>query len=100
MRIILVCNAAMSTGILKMCMEKELERRALEGSVEAVPLTEMDHYLETADIIFLGPQIRFLIEDIKRKAPEKIVDVISQKDFGTMNAKIILENAMSKIYKE
>ena len=41
MKILLVCNAGMSTGIMKMKLEQEAKARGLEASVDATPMVEL-----------------------------------------------------------
>ena len=48
MKILLVCNAGMSTGIMKMKLEQEAKARGLEASVDAIPMVELgDNLKET-----------------------------------------------------
>ena len=68
MKILLVCNAGMSTGIMKMKLEQEAKARGLEASVDATPMVELGDNLEETSIILLGPQIRFALDDIKNQA--------------------------------
>ena len=68
MKILLVCNAGMSTGIMKMKLEQEAKARGLEASVDATPMVELGDNLEETSIILLGPQIRLALDDIKKQA--------------------------------
>ncbi|MDD3139889.1 MAG: PTS sugar transporter subunit IIB [Lachnospiraceae bacterium] len=99
MNILLVCNAGMSTGIMKMRLETELKNKAIEGKVLAVPLVEIDDLLEDCDVILLGPQIRFAIDDVCKKAGDKLTMVISPQDFGSMNAGKVLTDILKKTDK-
>ena len=91
MKILLVCNAGMSTGIMKMKLEQEAKARGLEASVDATPNGE-----ETS-IILLGPQIRFALDDIKKQAEGIPVMAIAAQDFGMMNAKKVLDEALKEL---
>lgn len=91
MNIVLVCNAGMSTGIMKMKLEEQLKNRDMPGKVEAVPMTELDDHLEGTDIVLLGPQIRFALNQITQKAAPRPVLAISPQDFGMMNAAHVME---------
>lgn len=71
---------------MKMRLEDELKRRNLEGNVNAVPLVEIDDYLDTAEVFLLGPQIRFAKDDVAAKVGDKLTMVIPPQDFGAMNA--------------
>lgn len=68
MKILLVCNAGMSTGIMKMKLEQEAKTRGLDASVDAIPMVELGDNLEGTSVILLGPQIRFALDDIKKQA--------------------------------
>lgn len=91
MKIILVCNAGMSTGIMKMKLEEEAAKRGLEALVYAVPIVELEENLDGADAVLLGPQIRFALEDIKKRSGEIPVMAIAPQDFGMMNAPRVMD---------
>lgn len=97
MNILLVCNAGMSTGIMRMRLEDESKKLGIDASVSAVPLVEIDDYIDSADVILLGPQIRFAVDDVRQKAGDKLTMVISPQDFGMMNASKVMDDILSKI---
>lgn len=97
MNILLVCNAGMSTGIMKMKLEQEAKARGMEASVMAVPMVELGDYLEDTNVILLGPQIRFAADDIRNQANGIPVIVIAPQDFGTMNAKKVLDEVLKEL---
>lgn len=97
MEILLVCNAGMSTGIMKLRLEKELEKRNLGGSVKAVALVEIDDYIKDAEVILLGPQIRFALKDITAKADGKLTMLIAPQDFGAMNATKVMDDILKQL---
>lgn len=94
MKIVLVCNAGMSTGIMKMKLEEEAAKRGLEASVDAVPMVELEDNMEGTDAILLGPQIRFALEDIRKKSGGIPVMAIAPQDFGMMNAPRVMEQLL------
>lgn len=85
MKIVLACNAGMSTSILKMKLEEEMKKDGLKPNVIAVPVSEIDDYLEDASVVLLGPQIRFLLKEVKSKTNVPVI-TIDIRDYGTMNA--------------
>ena len=97
MKILLVCNAGMSTGIMKMKLEQEAKARGLEASVDATPMVELGDNLEETSIILLGPQIRFALDDIKKQSEGIPVMAIAAQDFGMMNAKKVLDEALKEL---
>ena len=98
MKIILACNAAMSTSMMKMRLQQETAARGIESEVTAVPVSELDDYIEDVDVILLGPQIRYAEKDVRSKYGDVApIIVMDMKDYGSMNAKGVLDNALKQI---
>ncbi|MFQ9514445.1 MAG: PTS sugar transporter subunit IIB [Eubacterium sp.] len=97
MNILLVCNAGMSTGIMKMKLEQEAKNRGIDAKVNAVPMVEIGDYLEGTNAILLGPQIRFALDDIKKMSPDIPVMAIAPQDFGMMNAPKVLDEVLKEL---
>ena len=84
MKVMLVCNAGMSTGILA----KKIEE-ASEGKLECRAYGEaeyLDHLDEGYELILIGPQIRHLKGQI-----EESVDTIASQYYGIMNGKAFFQ---------
>ena len=99
MNILLVCAAGMSTSLLVNRMNDAAKAKGIELNIEAHPVGSIDSYGEQADVILLGPQVRFQKAAIEkmaagRKAGAIPVDVIDMRDYGTMNGKAVFETAM------
>lgn len=86
MKILLVCNEGMSTGIMQLKLNDEIQKDKIEAEVEAVPMSSLTEYLGEVNAILLGPQIRFAYNDIKKMAEGIPVLVIETHDFGMMRA--------------
>lgn len=99
MKLLLVCNAGMSTGILQMKLEEVAKEKNIDAVVEAVPMGELSEYSDDADVILLGPQIRFALDDVKKTMPDKPVIVINVQDFGMMRADRIFDQVMELLPK-
>lgn len=95
-KIMLVCNAGMSTSLLVQKMQNEAWTRGLDVEIEARPMAEAMEALDTADVLLLGPQIGYARSDFE-KATDKPVDVIAMVDYGRMNAPKILDDALAKL---
>lgn len=100
MKILLICNAGMSTGILQMKLEEETVKLNLDADVLAIPMSEIDDHLNGTDAVLLGPQIRFAKSDIEKMFPETVpVMVIAAQDFGVMNANKIMNQLLELMKK-
>ena len=91
MKIVLLCNMGMSTGIMVKKLEEEAKVRGLDAEVKAYPMVELDDHLDGTDVILLGPQIRFALDDITKQADGIPVLAIAPQDFGMMNAKKVMD---------
>ncbi|GEK91998.1 PTS sugar transporter subunit IIB [Alkalibacterium kapii] len=93
--ILLVCSAGMSTSMLVKKMQEAAEKRDLEAKVWAVGDSESHEESKKADIILLGPQVKYLESKMKdRVNNEKPVSVIDMRVYGTMNGEKALDNAL------
>ena len=95
-KILLCCNAGMSTSLLVQKMQAEVSNRGLDVEVEARPMKEALDHMDDADIVLLGPQIGYAKADYE-KATDKPVEVIPMVDYGRMNAAGIIDMALAKI---
>jgi PTS system cellobiose-specific IIB component len=100
-KILLVCSAGLSTRVLVNKMEKCARKQKLKVKIWAVSTDVMDSNMAEADIVLLGPQIRFQLPQMQEKG--KIygipVEVIPSVDYGLGNGEKILEFAMELLKK-
>ena len=97
-KILLVCNAGMSTSMLVKKMQDAAAEAGIEAEISALPITEATDKMTDYDILLLGPQIRFQKDNLSKQADGKIpVEAIDMQAYGTMNGKAVLDFALSKI---
>jgi cellobiose PTS system EIIB component len=101
MNILLCCSAGMSTSLLVNKMEKAALEEGLDLKIQAVATTEVRNRIDEVDVILLGPQVRYLLNDIKKIGDEKgvPVDTINPLHYGTCNGKEVLRTALQLISK-
>ncbi|MDF9824632.1 PTS system cellobiose-specific IIB component [Breznakia sp. PF5-3] len=96
--ILLVCSAGMSTSALVKKMQEAAEEKGIEANIWAVGDAESENHIGKADVICLGPQVRYLESKMKERVNnEKPVMVIDMASYGTMNGAKVLEEALSLI---
>ena len=95
--ILLVCTAGMSTSMLVNKMKKAAEESGIEANIEAKSLAEAKKQIAEADIVLLGPQIRYELKNVQKIAGDTPVEAIDMMDYGMMNGKKVLEHALEVI---
>lgn len=98
-KIVLMCAAGMSTSMLVKKMQEAAKEMNYECSITAYPTSEAAKEGSNADIILLGPQVRFALNKVKEQCPGVIVEAIDMRMYGRMDGKGVLEFAMAKIGK-
>ena len=91
---LLVCAAGMSTSLLVNRMKEAAETKEIEFQIEAHPVGQIEKYGEAADVILLGPQVRYELKNVKKMFLDKPVEIINMQDYGTMNGAKVLETAL------
>lgn len=97
--ILLVCSAGMSTSMMVKKMQEAAEKKGIEANIWAVGDAESATNAPKADVIMLGPQVRFLQSKMKATAGDKPVAVIDMAAYGMMNGEKVFDQALSLIGK-
>ena len=95
--ILLVCSAGMSTSMLVKKMEQEAEKRGIEARIWAVADAKAAENVGEADVMLLGPQVRFMLDKMRDIAGDTPVDVIDMCVYGAMNGAAALDQALALI---
>lgn len=94
-RILLVCVGGMSSTLLVNKMEKDAKKRDIDCKILAVGEGNIKSELGNFDILLLGPQLRFMFDDVKSivgdKAPVAIIDMVN---YGTCNGHAVLNTVL------
>lgn len=93
-KIVLLCSAGMSTSLLVNKMREYAKSINKEIEIDAYPISEASEQAADADVILLGPQVRFQQADITAQFPDKKVSVIDMRDYGLMDGKKVLETTL------
>lgn len=97
MNILLCCSGGMSTSMLVNKMRAAAKETGVDVVIEATSKADVETFKGKVDVVLLGPQIRFAVEEVKQALGGNIpVDVIDTIDYGTMNGKKVLDFAIKK----
>ena len=98
-KIVLFCNAGLSTSALVKRMRDVAVRNNLDYEIHAYAVdTAMENGAD-ADVILIGPQISYRADEVKKIFPEKPVEVIDMASYGMIDGKKVLIQAR-KLMKE
>jgi len=96
-KILLFCSAGMSTSMLVTKMKKAAKAKNIEDvEIDALPQAQMINHAGDADVVLLGPQIKFMLPKAKGIFDPKgiPVSVIDSADYGMLNGEKVLEAAL------
>lgn len=97
MKICLICCAGMSTSAIVKKMEAAAAEQNIDAEIWAVGEAQAKENVDKADVILLGPQIRFALARIQALDPNKPVAAIEMMSYGRMDGKKILADAIALI---
>lgn len=87
-KILLVCNAGMSTGILAKRIQD-----ASNGvyQVKAYGLADYEKDINEAELVLVGPQIRYMIPEIQKSTKVAVMGISPMK-YGIMDGKGVYQD--------
>ena len=97
--IYLFCSAGMSTSLLVSKMKIQAEKYEVPVIIEAFPETLAAEKGSAADVVLLGPQIAYMLDEIKKVLPGKPVEVIDSGLYGKIDGLGVLKAAVAAIKK-
>ena len=98
MKILLVCAGGMSTSILMKKMESYWQEHGEELQIEAVGLGAYQDVFQNYDIVMVGPQVSYRLDEIKENTGLPCAPIESF-DYAVANCDNIMKLA-KKLYDE
>lgn len=98
--IVLVCAAGMSTSLLVNKMRAAAAEMNYECEINAYPISEAQSAGAKADIVLLGPQVRYNLAKVKEQCPHCPVEAIDMTAYGMMDGKKVLMSAKKALGDE
>ena len=98
-RIILACQFGASTDLLAVKMQEAAKNMDMDVTVNAYSYTSLEQVMDEADIVLLGPQIRFKKKALEKQFADKNVEfmVVEPSDYGMMNGEKVLRTAVETV---
>lgn len=102
--IVLCCSAGMSTSLVVEKMQDAAKEKGIDAEIKAVPVSSVEELDNShkIDILLLGPQVKFKLNELKEvyKDQNTLVDVINMMDYGMINGGKILTDALMAYKKQ
>src|SRR5690625_533893 len=93
---LLACSAGMSTSLLLTKLEEADEKSAFEVTIWPVGQDKAPKEMEQADVLLIGPQMRFMKKKFSKIAEEVgiPIDVIDSMAYGRVDGEVVLKKAL------
>lgn len=95
--ILLICAGGMSTSMLAEKMVAAAEAKGVEAKIWAVGEQAADANVPEADVVLVGPQMRFKVPELQATYADKPIDAIDMRDYGMMNGAAVLDKALALV---
>jgi len=98
-RILLACSSGMSTSLLVSKMKEAAAEKGIETEIWAVAQDKAFEDIKKADVLLIGPQMRFLKGKFAKTAEEVGIplDVIDPVAYGRVDGAAVLNKALQLI---
>jgi PTS system cellobiose-specific IIB component len=84
----------MSTSLLVNRIKDAIKEQNVDVEVEAFAVRAVESEGANADVILLGPQVRFELKRLQALYPEKKIASIDMQAYGMMDGKRVLKQAL------
>ena len=100
-RILLACSSGMSTSLLVSKMKDAAAEKGIEAEIWAVAQDKAVTDMAKADVLLIGPQMRFLKKKLSADAEKAGIslDVIDPVAYGRIDGAKVLNTALELIEK-
>lgn len=96
MKVLLICQAGMSTAIMCRKIEAEAEKASQELNISAAGLDSVATASQNMDIVLLAPQVKYAAKEVRKDVPAEIpIMVIPSQDFGLMKGDLVYKKMIA-----
>lgn len=95
-KILLVCDQGFSTSLMETALKKEAVKQGVEASIEAIGMAALPNHVSSADVVLLGPQVSYRMDEIAKKYPDQKnkVYLMNPSDFALLESEKIFNIAL------
>ena len=92
-KIVLLCVAGMSTSLLVTKMKDAAKETGFPCEITAYGVAEVPNVVPSADVVLLGPQVRYMKKKLNKEYPGIKVEAIDIQTYGMIDGKQALAQA-------
>ncbi|MBE6831289.1 MULTISPECIES: PTS sugar transporter subunit IIB [Eubacteriales] len=92
-KIVLLCVAGMSTSLLVSRMQNAAKETDFPCEIQAYGVAEAPNVIPGADVVLLGPQVRYMLSKLKKEYPDKKIEAVDMRIYGMVDGKQALMQA-------
>ena len=91
MNVLLICSMGASTANMCKKIEEAAAQEGIDLTATAVAMAMMNDKIGWADVVLVGPQIRFMLDKVRAAAGDKPVEAIDMMAYGMMYFSKVLQ---------
>lgn len=92
-KIVLCCSDGMSTSMLVQRMKAAADKETYLCDILACPIAQIGDKGKDADVVLLGPQVKYQLKKVQAIFPDKPVAAIEPVDYGMMRGDKVMMKA-------
>ena len=98
--LLLVCGTGASSGFMAKNIRKAAKEEDLD--VKARSDSEIEEYIDSIDLLLVGPHLRYMLNDLNQiAAPYHVpVRIIDDRAYGALDGKAVLHFALDCLKEE
>lgn len=96
-KVILCCANGFTTMMLCKKIREEASNQGLDYEVNACPISELSTFAKDANIILLGPQVRFNLSKVKGEYPNIPVALVDSQALAFTDGAAVLKQIKKEL---
>lgn len=94
LKVLLICSQGASTAVLCDKIRRAAENKGREIEIHATAIARAGEDIGEADVVLLGPQVRYMLNKVKEQAGGKPVGAIDMQSYGTLDGEKVFDQVV------
>lgn len=99
LNVLLVCGSGASSGFMAASMRQAVRERALAIEITARSESEIENYVDTIDVLMVGPHLEYILDEVEDYVGDHEVRVILMRPeyYSTLDGSKALEHLLLEV---